>query len=227
MLLQDFNVSVQVCGVTYTGATHVFELWCLRALAAWKLYKRKLPEHERTMAEYNGRIILTAWPSTFYSGLVGRASYDSMTPVGEALAILHRNTTSTERTPKAIKSLDKHDAPEIALQHANDALTVKAYLAQDATLLESESSGFYAQFVQNWNVSCGSRWSCTTKKISDVGKPEKVTNWKKRCEQKRLNRLVFKTVARLVYKHRRHGTGKQDFHRRRAQGAQGYKALER
>ena len=127
------------------SAKLMFATWSTSALVAWKLKNKKLPEDERGEANYNGEIMLDSWVQSFRScseGAPGFVSYAPLRPIMEALACLHRNTTPTERSLKAIKSLDKHDAPEISLNHANDALIVKSHIAQDKTWLADESSVF-------------------------------------------------------------------------------------
>ena len=95
--------------------------------------------------------MLNVWLSTFQSCTDGRCTlYAPMTLVAKALAAPHRNTLTTERTLKAMKTFHKHGAPEIALQHANHVLIIKSDIAQDPTLVESASTVFYGKFVQNW-----------------------------------------------------------------------------
>ena len=120
--------------------------------------------------------MLNSWVQAFRScseGAPGSISYAPLKLVMEALACLHRNTTPTERSLKAIKSFDKHDAPEIRLNRANDTSIFKSYIAQDKTVLADESSVFYSQFAQNWKLWFGNRWCVRKKYRSDRGNNHK------------------------------------------------------
>ena len=47
----------------------------------------------------------------------------------EIIGCLSRNTTPTERTLKAIKMVDNNEGPGMSLEHLNDCLLVKSYIA--------------------------------------------------------------------------------------------------
>ena len=92
----------------------------------------------------------------------------------EFLATAHRNTTSVERTLKAIKAAEKGATPEKLLEHTNSALVVKQYIAQDPSLLANASCAFYLQFSHLWKTMFGQRWGTRKKIRADLGKKEKI-----------------------------------------------------
>ena len=152
----------------------------MTALNVWKHKKQKLPADEQGEANYNGEIMLDSWMQTFRSysdgakGSTVDRSLNALKPIMEIIGCLSRNTTPTERTLKAIKMVDNNEGPGMSLEHLNDCLLVKSYIAQDKTLLADGSCTFYAQFVQNWTSRYGRRW-CSRKNFrADRGNTQNI-----------------------------------------------------
>ena len=171
ILLNNFVGVCKVCGVTIHDAKDKFEAWVALARAEWRSLQKKLPADAHGEADYNGEIMLNSWYFAWKSRsaeAAGSVSIAPLKPIMEFLATAHRNTTSVERTLKAIKAAEKHGCAEKSLVHANSALVVKEYIAQDPTLLADASSTFYLQFSHLWKTMFGQHWGCRTKRRADL-----------------------------------------------------------
>ena len=148
------------------------------------------------------------WPFRSFSdgarGLQCPNVFNALKPIVELIACLSRNTTPTERTLKAIKTLNNNEGPTRALEHMNDALLVKSYIAQDTTLLVDASCSFYTQFVETWLKLEGRSW-CTRKKTrSDKGKRH-TYNSSIRFKKRKLHNMMWKCIDRLCKKYKQDG----------------------
>ena len=123
----------------------------------------------------------------------------------EIIGCLSRNTTPTERTLKAIKMVDNNEGPGKSLEHLNDCLLLKSYIAQDKTLLADGSCTFYAQFVQNWTTGFGQRWCVKKNYRADRCKTHKTYESTGRFKKKQLHKMMWKCVARLCTKYKQGG----------------------
>ena len=210
MLFDDFEYFCKLCNVTVLNARELFERWKNVALKAWKRKKKELPADEQREANYNGEIMLDSWLWTFRSfsdgarGLQCQNVFNALKPIVELIACLSRNTTPTERTLKAIKTLNNNEGPTRALEHMNDALLVKSYIAQDTTLFVDESCSFYKQFVENWLRLQGRTWCARKKRRSDAGKRHKYQS-KFRFKKLKLHKMMWKCIDRLCTKYKQDG----------------------
>ena len=155
--------------------------------------------------------MLDSWMQTFRSysdgakGSTVDRSLNGLKPIMEIIGCLSRNTTPTERTLKAIKMVDNNEGPGKSLEHLNDCLLVKSYIAQDKTLLADGSCTFYAQFVQNWTSRYGRRW-CSRKNFrADRGKTHKTYESTVRFQTNNLHNMMWKFIARLCTKYKQGG----------------------
>ena len=208
VLLNNFAGVCKACGVTIHDAKDKFEAWVALARAEWRSSKKKLPADAQGEADYNGEIMLNSWHFAWKSRSAEAAGFVSLAqlkPIMEFLATVSRNTTSVERTLKAIKATEKGAGEQQLLEHSNSALIVKAYIAQDPRLLANASCAFYLKFSHLWKALFGQRWGTRQKMRADCGKKRKY-DLSNRWPQKRLHKLMWKCIGKMRARHLASGT---------------------